>query len=190
MNILTDTLPESVDISGVMYQINTDFRTCLKTIMAFEDAELTPQEKAHILLSNIYSVLPGDIDQAFVQANLFLNGGKVGAEDDEPGPRVYSFGKDADMIFAGFKQVHQIDLENEEMHWWKFIALFMAVTANQDTPFGALVTLRRRIKTGKATKEERQAAREMGDLIEVPEIDDRTLAEKEAEAEFLRQIGK
>ena len=60
----------------------------------------------------------------------------------------------------------------------------------QDTTFCQLVSLRKRIKTGKANKEERQAAREMGNLIEVPDIDDRTLAEKEAEAEFLRKIGQ
>jgi hypothetical protein len=44
------------------------------------------------------------------------------------------------------------------------------------------------VKTGKATKEERQAAREMGNLFEVPEIDNRSLEEKEQEAEFLRLV--
>ena len=188
MNILTDELPESIDISGEIYKINTDFRTCLKTIMAFEDAELTPQEKASILLSNLFAEIPSDAEQAMIQANLFLNGGKVGGEDDEPSPRVYSFSKDANFIFAAFRQTHGIDLQKTELHWWEFLALFMDL--GQDTTFCQLVSLRKRIKTGKASKEERQAAREMGDLIEVPEIDDRTLAEKEAEAEFLRQIGK
>ena len=86
MNILTDDLPESVDISGVMYQINTDFRTCLKTIMAFEDPELTPQEKSSLLLSNLYPEIPSDIKQAMAQANLFLNGGKVNDDENESEP--------------------------------------------------------------------------------------------------------
>ena len=187
MNILTDTLPESVDISGVMYQINTNFRTCLKTIMAFEDPELTPQEKASILLSNLYFEIPSDIETAIQQANQFLNGGKVSDDEGESGPRVYSFSKDANFIFAAFRQTHGIDLQKTNLHWWEFLALFMDL--GQDTTFCQLVSLRKRVKTGKATKEERQAAREMGDLIDVPEFDDRTLAEKEAEAEFLRKIG-
>lgn len=187
MNILTDALPETIDISGVMYQINTDFRTCLKTIMAFEDPELTPQEKTSILLSNLYSEIPSDLETARQQANLFLNGGKVGNEDDEPSPRVYSFSKDANFIFAAFRQTHGIDLQKETLHWWEFLSLFMDL--GSETTFCQLVSLRKRIKTGKASKEERQAAREMGDLIEVPEFDDRTLSEKEAEAEFLRKIG-
>lgn len=190
MNILTDALPESVDISGVMYQINTDFRTCLKTIMAFEDPELTPQEKSSLLLSNLYPEIPSDIKQAMAQANLFLNGGKVNDDENENEPplRVYSFSKDANFIFAAFRQTHGIDLQQADLHWWEFLALFMDL--GQDTTFCQLVSLRKRIKTGKANKEERAAAREMGSLIEVPDIDDRTLAEKEAEAEFLRKIGQ
>ncbi len=188
MNILTDTLPESVVIGGKDFAIRTDFRVCLKTIMAFEDNELTPQEKASILLSNLYVDLPTDTEQAIAQANLFLNGGKVGSEDDEPSPRVYSFSKDANFIFAAFRQTHGIDLQKESLHWWEFLSLFMDL--GSETTFCQLVSLRKRVKTGKATKEERQAAREMGDLIDVPEFDDRTLAEKEAEAEFLRKIGQ
>lgn len=188
MNILTDTLPESAVIGDKEFAIRTDFRICLKTIMAFEDPDLTPQEKATILLSNLYVNLPSDTEQAMVQANLFLNGGKISEEESEPSPRVYSFSKDANFIFAAFRQTHGIDLQKETLHWWEFLALFMDL--GQDTTFCQLVSLRKRIKTGKANKEEKAAAREMGDLIDVPEFDDRTLAEKEAEADFLRKIGQ
>ena len=188
MNILTDTLPESVVIGDKDFAIRTDFRVCLKTIMAFEDPDLTPQEKTSILLSNLYPEIPSDVETAIQQANLFLNGGKVSEEESEPSPRVYSFSKDANFIFAAFRQTHGIDLQKETLHWWEFLSLFMDL--GSETTFCQLVSLRKRIKTGKASKEERQAAREMGDLIEVPEFDDRTLAEKEAEAEFLRKIGQ
>lgn len=190
MNILTDELPESVDISGETYQINADFRTCLKTIMAFEDNDLTPQEKQIILLSNFYQKLPSNIQEAITQAQWFLNGGKTtNAEDSEETPvRVYSFSKDANFIFAAFRQTHGIDLQKEDFHWWTFLALFMDL--GQDTTFCQLVSLRKRLKSGKATKEERAAAAAMGDVVDLPEIDNRSLAEKEGEKEFLRLIGK
>lgn len=188
MNILTDTLPESVVIGDKNFEIRTDFLVCLKTIMAFEDPELTPQEKTTILLSNLYSVMPDDAEQAMVQANWFLNGGKVGSNDGESSPRVYSFSKDANFIFAAFRQTHGVDLQKADLHWWEFLSLFMDL--GSETTFCQLTSLRKRLKTGKATKEERQAAREMGDILDVPEMDDRTLAEKEAEAEFLRKIGQ
>jgi hypothetical protein len=185
VNILTDELPASVDISGQIYKINPDFRTCLNVIMAFEDNDLTPQEKQAILLSSLYPVLPHDMMEAIKQANLFLNGGKVSENEDEP-MRLYSFSKDANFIFAAFRQTHGIDLQTDDMHWWKFLALFMDL--GQDTTFCQLVSLRKRVKTGKATKEERAIAREMGEVLEVPDIDTRTLEEKEREAEFIRLV--
>jgi hypothetical protein len=186
VNILTDELPSTVEIAGTEYQIVTDFRACLKTILAYEDNDLTPQEKQSVLLSNLYPVIPENIQAAFEQANRFLNGGKE--LEESSAPRLYSFAKDSDFIFSAFRQTHGIDLQKAELHWWSFLALFMDL--GSETTFCQLVSLRKRIKTGKATKEERQAAREMGELIDVPEIDTRSIEEKLAEQEFLRLVAK
>lgn len=187
MNILTDAPPETVEINTTEYRLNTDFRACLKIIMAFEDNELTPQEKQLILLGNLYSVVPNDLEAALDCANWFLNGGKDSATNtDEENPRVYSFAKDGNFIYAAFRQTHGIDLATANLHWWTFLALFMDL--GQDTTFCQLTALRKRLKTGKASKEERAAAREMGDIIDLPDIDNRTLDEKELESEFLRKV--
>lgn len=186
MSILTDAPPESLTINTTEYQIHADFRTCLKIIMAFEDNDLTPQEKQLVLLSNLYSVVPNDVDAAFQQAQWFLNGGKESDPESDPSPRVYSFAKDANFIYAAFRQTHGIDLSTAQLHWWTFLALFMDL--GQDTTFCQLVSLRKRLQTGKATKEERAAAREMGELVELEPIDNRTLDEKEAEDDFLAKV--
>lgn len=187
MNILTDAPPETVEINTTEYRLNTDFRACLKIIMAFEDNELTPQEKQLILLGNLYSVVPNDLEAALDRANWFLNGGKDSATNtDEENPRVYSFAKDGNFIYAAFRQTHGIDLATVNLHWWTFLALFMDL--GQDTTFCQLTALRKRLKTGKASKEEKAAALSMGEMIDLPEIDDRTLDEKEAENEFLRKV--
>ena len=187
MNILTDAPPETVEINTTEYRLNTDFRACLKIIMAFEDNELTPQEKQFILLGNLYSVVPNDLEAALDRANWFLNGGKDSATNtDEENPRVYSFAKDGNFIYAAFRQTHGIDLATAKLHWWTFLALFMDL--GQDTTFCQLTALRKRLKTGKASKEEKAAALSMGEMIDLPEIDDRTLDEKEAENEFLRKV--
>ena len=187
MNILTEQLPDFIDISGKIYKINCDFRTCLRIILAFEDETLTGFEKQAILLSNLYQAQPENIQAAIDQANVFLNGGKVGEEDDGiPRPRLYSFSKDADFIFAAFRQTHGIDLQKTELHWFEFLALFMDL--GSETTFSSLIGLRKRIKNGTASKEERQAAREMGEAFEIPEPDTRTLAEKEQEQEFMKLV--
>ena len=184
MNLLVDQFPEAVEIDGIEYPIETDFRACLRTILACEDPELTPLEKQRVMLENLYLEPPHDLRKAFEQAVKFLNGGEN--QEDSDGLRLYSFDKDARWIFSAFRQTHGIDLETAELHWWKFLALFMDL--GSDTAFCGLVHLRKRLKTGKATKEEKQAAREMGDLIDVPELDTRTLEEREQEAEFMRLV--
>jgi len=185
LNILTDELPVTVAIGTTEYKVNYDFRVCLKIIMAFEDNELTPQEKQIILLSSLYPKLPPDTEQALERAHWFLNGGVTGTNESD-GLRLYSIAKDANFIFAAFKQTHGIDLQDTDLHWWKFLALFMDL--GQDTTFCQLISLRKRLAKGTASKEEQQAADEMGELINVPQIDDRTLEEKEQEAEFMRLV--
>lgn len=187
MNLLVDVLPESISIDNTEYPVRSSFRDCLRIMLAYEDNELTHQEKMQVLLSMFYDV-PADIEAALKQANWFLNCGQEGK--DTHGPRVYSFVKDASMIYAAFKQVHGIDLTQADLHWWQFVALFQATIANQNNAFGALVTLRYRLKTGKATKEEKQAARKIPDLIRLEEIDTRDLEEKKAQQRFFELVAQ
>lgn len=187
MNLLIDELPEAVEVGGSEYQINTDFRVAIRVLLAFESNELTTVEKRMAMLGNLYPVMPEDTAEAARLAIQFLNGGKQTVEDGEAGPRVYSFGKDAELIFAAFKQTHDVDLEaTEYLHWWKFLAMFMDLGA--ETAFCNLVSLRRRVKTGKASKEDREMAREIGEAFEVPETDMRSLEEKEQEAAFFAAL--
>jgi len=102
--------------------------------------------------------------------------------------RLYSFNKDAPFIMAAFKQTHGIDLDTANMHWWKFMTLFMDM--GSDTTFSNLVSLRKRVKTGKASKEERAMAREIADIFDLPEIDNRTLEERELDNEFVERFKR
>lgn len=187
MNILTDALPDAVEIDGEEYPINTDFRAALRVILAYEDEELTAIEKQIITLQNLYPEQPPNTAAAVEMAGKFLNGGMEQGEAGEARqPRLYSFGKDSGLIYAAFRQTHGIDLSSADLHWWQFLALFMDLGA--DTAFCNLVGLRKRIKTGKATKEELRAYREMRDVIDLPEPDTRTAEEREKESEFLRLV--
>jgi hypothetical protein len=193
VNILTDRLPEAIRVNGRVYEINSDFRDCLRIILAFEDNSLTPLEKQMLLMENLFRdvVNSEDYPEAMQQGVRFLDGGGKLEEDVEGDRgqhlRLYSFSQDANLIFAAFQQTHGIDLQNTEyLHWWQFLTLFMDL--GESTSFCSLVGLRKRVKTGKATKEERQVAREMGAMFEVPELDTRSLAEKIQDREFVKQV--
>jgi hypothetical protein len=189
VNLLVDRLPTTVEIDGREYPINSDFRSCLRIILAFEDPDLAGIEKQLIMLANIYPEQPENVEAAIRRGLQFLNGGANGKEEDEEEDlplRLYSFAKDANLIYAAFRQTHGIDLTTARLHWFEFLALFMDL--GKDTTFCGLVNLRQRVKTHKADKSEREAARELGEMFDVPEIDTRTLEERDAEDEFNRLI--
>ncbi|MBN1535941.1 MAG: hypothetical protein JW908_04355 [Anaerolineales bacterium] len=187
MNILIEELPNDVEIDGIEYEINSDFRSCLRIILAFEDNDLAAIEKQMVLIDNLYKNKPNNLDQAIRQGIKFLNGGRNELEAGTD-MRLYSFEKDAPFIMAAFKQTHGIDLDTANMHWWKFMTLFMDM--GSETTFSNLVSLRKRVKTGKASKEERAAAREIADIFELPEIDNRTLEEREVDNEFVERFKR
>ncbi len=186
MNILIEELPDSVLVDGIAYAVNTDFRYSLRSILAFEDNDLTPYEKQIIMLKNLYPVMPSNIEKAVEQGIKFLNGGRDFEETDAE--RLYSFSKDANYIFAAFHQTHGIDLQVTEMHWWKFLALFMDLGG--ETTWANIVGMRKRLNDGTATDEEKRMASELSEILDLPKVDDRTLEEKEMEAEFFRLIGQ
>jgi hypothetical protein len=189
MNILSGNLPEAVEIDGREYPINSDFRACLKIILAFEDPGLTALEKYGITLENLYPEIPENTEQALKLAIKFLNGGDEMDTEEEEGespPRLYSFTNDGNYIFAAFRQTHGVDLETAQMHWWKFLALFMDL--GSETTFCSIVGLRSRVRKGTATKEEMREYRDNKELFEVPEVDTRSLEERMQEEEFMRLV--
>ncbi|MBQ7957211.1 MAG: hypothetical protein IJ279_04155 [Clostridia bacterium] len=175
MSILTEQLPEAVLIDGKEYPINTDFRVAIKIIEAFESEELTGLEKNEIMLELLYGKknIPENIEEALEMALRFLDGDcdeteNSPGEDDSPGDsRLYSFTQDARYIFSGILQTHGIDITTQEMHWWKFIVLFMDL--DKDCFFSQLLSIRSRLKKGTLTKEERQWYNENKKIVDLPE---------------------
>jgi hypothetical protein len=188
MNLLTDAPPLSVAIDGAPYRIRTDFRDCIRVLIACEASDLTQAEKIYsVILGYFYLDPPPDAEKALEAARMFLNGGK--SYEGESGPRTFDLAKDADSIYAAFRQTHGIDLTTAALHWWQFLALLRGLDSESD--FRQLIGLRYRLKTGKATKEEQAAAREMGDLINLPEPEEALSAEEAAAlAEFDRLIAE
>lgn len=187
MNILLEKLPESVEIDGCNYTVNTDFRNCLRIILAFEDPDLAMVEKQYVMLQLLYPEIPFDTSAATEKAVWFLNCGKVG--EDENGrqqPRVYSFEHDAQYIYAAIRQTHGIDLETASLHWWKFVYLFMDI--KEDCFFSKLVDLRSRRARGKLSKEEKEYCNRIANIVDLPRIE----SEEEASAvsDFLAKLGK
>lgn len=188
MNVLADKFPTTVEIDGVEYELNTDFRVGLNIMLAFEDPELTSGEKVRVMLELLYKEIPPDQRKARDLAVLFLdcgeerNGNTSGTE-----ARLYSFTHDAKYIYSAIRQTHGIDLETVEyLHWWKFCFLFLDL--DPDCFFQQMIHLRRQKQRGKLTKEERAIYNSMYDILELPmQKDPEVLA---AEKAFMEKLKK
>lgn len=191
MNTLIDKFPTKALIDEKVYELNTDFRNCLKIILAFEDDELLDFEKAEIMLRNLYGEnIPKNTDEAIRKAIYFLD---CGEEDEEKkvgtsnNTRLYSFTKDAKYIYSAIKQTHGIDLESiEYLHWWKFVYLFLDL--NPECFFCKIIDLRNKKKKGKLSKEERRLYIQLYDILELNDKPKFTEEEQKEIDEFMELL--
>lgn len=120
--------PKSLEVSGKVYKIHTDFRIWLGLQALFQETVLTAEEKAFIACRRVYGRKIPENMNAALDALLWFYGGGMDAPDDEPpGERLLDWEQDAAAIWADFKLYHRIDLRLVRMHWWDFLALFTAL---------------------------------------------------------------
>lgn len=134
MNILIDELPESVEIDGIEYKINSDFRISIMFELLMQDNTINDNEKIDVALNLYYPEIPHDPVQALEKILWFYRCGKEDSasytQKENTGAfiqqqAIYSFEFDAEYIYAAFLDQYGIDLQDiEHLHWWKFKALF------------------------------------------------------------------
>lgn len=180
MNPLIDKLPTKIKIDDEVYEIDPDFRNCIRIIEAYEDDELTIQEKHLIMVKRLYKTIPTNLEQAIIKGVKFLNCGEE-QKDIEDVKRTYSFQKDGKYIYSAINQSQHVDLSKVDfMHFWKFCYLFLDV--GKDTTFSQIISLRHRKNKHKLTKEERNIFMESREILDL----DYTTEESEKVSEFMR----
>lgn len=184
MNILTSSLPTKIKVNNHVYEINYDYRTIINIILAFEDDELTNDEKIYIMLKQLYKdeVLEEDMEDAIVKGIKFIDCGND-YSTNKVSNRVYSFNKDANYIFTGINSTHHIDIdEKPNLHWWKFVSFFMDMSS--ECMFGELIYYRTRKAEGKLTKEEKKQYEKIKDLVDLEKVHVQSEARKKFFEEF------
>jgi hypothetical protein len=164
MTALFDALPQCAEIDGVLYELNTDYRVALRIITAFEDASLADFEKQCIMIKLLYKTPPPDMEKAAEIAVKFLNCGDENGDDGEA--PLYSFTKDAPFIYSAVSGVCGADVLEKPLHWYRFSAYFRDI--REDAFFSRLIYLRRGVRTGKLSTEERRAAASLSNYMSVP----------------------
>ena len=138
MNLLIDLLPTTVDIEGIEYEINSDFRTSILFELLMQDVEIEDEEKIIQALQLYYKQCPHNIDEAINKMLWFYSCGKENnlksnSKTGSSSEQIYNFNYDDEYIYSAFLDQYRIDLNDiEYLHWWKFKAMFKALKEDNE----------------------------------------------------------
>lgn len=181
MNILIDILPETVNIDDIEYEINTDFRVSILFELMMQDSSIVDDERIDIALSLFYPKIPHNIASAIDKMLWFYKCGKEELEVSSNGSnnkeeQIYSLEYDSDYIYAAFLDQYGVDLQDiEELHWWKFKAMFKGL--KEDNKISKIMGYRSIDINNNMSDSEKKHYRELKNIYFLP--DNRTEEEKE-----------
>lgn len=147
---MTWDLPESLEVNGEKYFINTDYRCALEIMTDLADPEADDQDRAAALLIGLYkdfdAMPPEDYDAAIKEGLWFLRGGEDDASQ-KPGPRVVDFEQDYSLIIGPVNKVLGTEIRAlEHVHFWTFLAAYGEIG---DCTFAQVVKIRDHLARGK-----------------------------------------
>lgn len=162
-------LPQTLDIHGQEYKIRSDYRNILKIFTAYNDPELSDQEKVFVCLNLMYEdfeTIPlKQYKEAFLAATAFI---ECHTQDDKkPNPRIVNWTKDEQLIFPAVNKVAGMEVRAVSyLHWWTFLGYFQ--TIDHDDLWGFILLIRqKRVKGKKLEKHEQEFYRNNADLCRV-----------------------
>jgi hypothetical protein len=182
-------LPKELNVNGIDRAIRSDFRVALLIFQAFNDPELSEQEKAWVMLDCLYEDLenipPEDYQPAHEMAVRFLDGGIQ--EDDtkyRSSKKVLDWEQDEQMIFSAVNKVAGKETRAVEyIHWWTFLGYFNEIGEGL---LSTVISIRQKKNKGKKLeKYEQEFYRENKTLID---IKTRLTKEEQAEKEYLEKL--
>ena len=190
MNLLLDRPPTQIEVGGLFYEIDADFRTGIAFELLMLDEEFTEMEKASRAIELYFPQIPDDEEEAMEKILWFYLCGREETNQEEketePAPKniVYSYEYDAGSIYAAFLSQYGMDLvEIPFLHWWKFKALFHALDENLE--FMKIMRYRA-VDITKIPKEQKDFYRKMKQIYALP--DNRT--EEEKEQDFISSLSE
>lgn len=112
--------PTHAEINGKLYEINTDYRVAKECYEIINDDAISDQERALAVIYKIFGFIPKQDREAFLdKASVFLTCGRPN-EPSSDEPPDFDVNEDEGFIEASFKSCYGIDLDEINMHWWKF----------------------------------------------------------------------
>ena len=163
-------LPSSINVAGKEYKIRCGFKDCLNIMAAFEDEELSNEEKLYVMLDVLYiepDFNDSNIEEAVDKAILFLLAGRQPQKSDEkPLSRLE---KDEQLIFSAVNEVAHTDIRMDpNIHYWTYLSYVQAISSK--SLFSSVVHIRDKLNRGeKLDKEEKKFYKDNKEMIDLRE---------------------
>lgn len=173
MNILIDLLPTTVEIEGIEYEINTDFRIGVLFELLMQDVEIDDDEKEVQALELYYPICPENRDAAIEKMLWFYKCGKEFEESNKKGSgkaeQIYSFDYDDEYIYSAFLDQYRVDLQDvKHLHWWKFKAMFKSL--KEDNEIVKIMGYRAIDLSDIEDKKQKEHYKKLKQMYKIPEI--------------------
>lgn len=155
-NVLFDELPK--EWNG--YPINWWFQIGVQIYLVSEDKSLLDFERSEIILDLLFADKDNCPDPEGIQECIkwFLNGwchDRSPKEKDKK--KLLDFHKDQWRIYADFRQIYGINLNEEsELHWWEFMGMLWNMPTKQSS-FLQVIEIRNKKIKKKMSSEEKKA---------------------------------
>ena len=184
MSIIIDNLSNILEDRIGNLEFNTDFRISILFEMLMQDRNISNKNKIiqairlyypHYEQINDFEKAIDDILWFYRCGKELINSNNTNTKNENK--QIYSYEFDDNYIYSAFLQQYNFDLQDNDLHWWKFKAMFDGL--NKDTKIVEIMGYRaidlRTIKD----KEERKRIKKLKQLYSLPDM--RTREQKEAD---------
>lgn len=177
------TLPQTAEIGGIVYQLNTDFRDVLEIIGHLNNPDNPEVLRWRIAIALFYEgEIPSENErEAMEYLASFIS---YGEKEEKPGPRLIDWEQDAQAIVADVNKVAGIEIRSVPyLHWWTFLSYFRAIGEGQ---LSTIVSIRNKLCRGKKLEKwEQEFYRENKSRVDLKK---KYSAEELAEQERLKKL--
>ena len=165
--------------------MKTDFRRWIVFETLLTNPNCKEEEKLSVLLPLCMQKLPSTVDRAVKACMKFYSVNDEAKEKGAvSGKPIYSFLYDADLIFSAFMSQYGIDLTKENMHWFKFRALFKGL--GPENKISEVMHIRSINLSQIKDTELKSKYRELKKFWELPDL----RSDEEKETEFASAVGQ
>lgn len=170
MNMLCDEVPQSLNICGTEYEINTDFRVWIRFEKLLSDDNKTASEIFSEVKNLVFksTIPPAKYDEETTNQLLwFYHCGKQQPKGTSSGAKeVFSYDFDDGYICAAFMQQYHIQINRVSLHWWEFHSLMLSLS--DSTEFVKIMGYRAVEINSKMTTEQRSFYQKMKKHYRLP----------------------